>query len=52
MLTWFGSGGRSEDSDHQQDEEEQAEDPHGCVSNLVNSVFQNLGSRAASELRG
>lgn len=39
MLTWFGSGGRSEDSDHQQDEEEQVEDPHGCVSNEVNKCF-------------
>lgn len=36
MLTRFGGGGRSEDRDHQQDEEEQVEDPHDCVRNLVN----------------
>lgn len=35
-LTRFGGGGRSEDRDHQQDEEEQVEDPHDCVRNLVN----------------
>lgn len=38
LLTWFGSGGRGEDSDHQQDEEEQAEDPHGCLSASVNEI--------------
>lgn len=52
MLTWFGSGGRGEDSDHQQDEEEQVEDPHGCVRTWLTNVFQNLGSRASSGLRG
>lgn len=45
-LTRFGGGGRYEDRDHQQDEEEQVEDPHDCVSNLVNKsgwgFFQNL----------
>lgn len=36
MLTRFGSAGRSEDRDDQQDEEEQVEDPHCCLTNLVN----------------
>lgn len=35
-LTRFGGGGRSEERDHQQDEEEQVEDPHDCVRNLFN----------------
>lgn len=45
MLTWSGCGGRSQERDQQQDEEEQVEDPHGCQKQLAQQMFYSISAR-------